>query len=214
MKKKILAIGSIVLLTISLPFAVNATKDLIMYDNAGRVKVYAGQEKPDISEDTPTVLVVPTETEEQKKEKLVKEREELLAEKKAFEETAAYSVSTINETEPFSEEDKALMDSVVYSNENLEDNVIQILKKYINEDIDNLFNKVNEESSKVSFGNLQTDYVIGKNGIYLLKTMLKVVDGNQANEEEKATVIKYLKGIDLHGIKDDIELKDRLENLL
>lgn len=213
MRKKVLVIVGIVLLIIILLFLVNATNGFIMYDNIGRVKVYSDQEKLDIEDGTQTVLVAPELTEETRNEKLEKEREKDLVEKREFEEKSAYSASTMSENEPLSEEDRALMDSVMHSNDNLEENVIQLLKKYTNEDIDTLFSLVQEESSKVTSGNLQTDYVIGENGIRLIKIMLGIIDGNQATENEKSIIIEYLKGIELHGIKNDDELKTRLENL-
>lgn len=213
MRKKVLVIVGIVLLIIILLFLVNATKGFIMYDNIGRVKVYADQEKPDIEDGTQSGLVAPELTEETRNERLEKERKKDLAEKREFEEKSAYSANTMSENEPLSEEDRALMDSVMHSNDNLEENVIQLLKKYTNEDIDTLFSLVQEESSKVTSGNLQTDYVIGENGIRLIKIMLGIIDGNQATENEKSIIIEYLKGIELHGIKNDDELKTRLENL-
>lgn len=215
MKKKILIVGGLILLIASIPFAVLASKDLIMYDEAGRVIVFAGQERPDIPEDTPTVLVVPKETDETINERKKKEREEALTEKRNFEEISAYTINEETDIMPFSEEEKNEMDSVINAEHNLEEDAIFVLKKYYNtQNIDDLFQQLKNDSSIATSGNLKNDYVIPESGIKILRIIFEVIDQNLLNEEEKITLQNYLKTIDFNGIKEDMELKARLENLL
>lgn len=215
MKKKILIVGGLILLIASIPFAVLASKDLITYDEAGRVIVFAGQERPDIPEDTPTVLVVPKETDETINERKKKEREEALTEKRNFEEISTYTINEETDIVPFSEEEKNEMDNVINAKHNIEEDAIFVLKKYYdNQNIDDLFQQLKNDSSIVTSGNLKNDYVIPESGIKILRIIFEVLDQKKLNEEEEIILQNYLKTIDFNGIKEDMELKAKLENIL
>lgn len=185
-----------------------------MYDEARRVIVFAGQERPDIHKGTPTVLVVPKEDDETINERKKKEQEEALTEKRNFEEISTYTINEEPDIVPFSEEEKNEMDSVINAKHNIEEYAIFVLKKYYdNQNIDDLFQQLKNDSSIVTSGNLKNDYVIPESGIKILRIIFEILNQKKLNEEE-FILQNYLKTIDFNGIKEDMELKARLKNLL
>lgn len=212
-KKKILIIIPI-LLTVITPLIVIATKDLIMYDEQGRVIIHAGEEKPDIPEDTPTVFVVHKETESEKDEKKEQEHQNALAEKEAFEMKAQIGNETESEENVLTDEEKDEMDSVILAEHNYENEAKAVLKKYYgNSKIENLFKQLKSETNKSTGGSLISEYTIPECGIELINLMFNIIEGNEATISEKETVKKYLETIEPLGIRDDDELRSKLENL-
>lgn len=214
MKKKKLLIGLIVLLIILTPLIVTAAKDLIMYDEQGRVIVRAGEEKPDIPAGTPTALVIHNETESEKEAKKEKETQNALAEKEAFEANAQLSTASQVELEPITTEEKAQMDNVILAEHNYEDEAKVVLKKYYgNSKIEKLFKQLKAETSKSTSGSLLNDYTIPDVGIELIDLMFDMIDGDKATSDEKETIKNYLKTIEPLGIRNNEELKIKLEDL-
>lgn len=197
-----------------LPLIAIATKEIIMYDDLGRVIVYAGGKKPDIPDDTPIAFVIHKESESEKKANKDQEHEKALAEKEAFENKINEDNELENDSKEVTEEEKAEMDKVILAEHNYEDEAKVVLKRYYgNNEIEDLFKQLKSETSKSTGGSLISDYTIPDSGIQLIKLMFDIIEGNKATISEKEIVTKYLKTIEPLGIRDDDELKYKLENL-
>lgn len=201
-----------VFLVVAVPVGVIASKQLIQYDEQGRVIVYAGSKKPDLPDGTPIVLAIPVETEEQKSERLRKEEENAILEKKQFEAKVRN-----NEIEKFNTsitpEEKEQIDNIIAENNQREEDVINILKKYYGEEkIDTLFKTLRDTTESSTIHKI-SEYKISEAGIELIRLMFGIIDSETSTIEEKEKISELLKGIDSIGIKTDEALKNRLDEL-
>lgn len=214
MKKRIIIISIILIsLLVLLKFFIFENFTIYNFKNSKPV-ILAGESIQEKNEEKDKVITAPIKTKNQIEEQRLKEHETALAEKKEFEEKVKENDIVITEDTTLTEEEKVQMDAIMNMNNILENNAVEILKKYYGDnEIEMQMEEIRNDMSKVTSGNLQKDYIISENGILLIKKVFNLIDRNEVSNEEKDILIKYLKCIDPIGIKNDEELKIRMYEL-
>ena len=205
MQIKFLKLATVMSLVILIPVVVLGTKELLMYNEDGKVMIFGEEPIPEGVVPENTVIVVkPSSYNDTDNSKLKKEK-------------ANFGKENVNATNSedkviSSENNKEINEPL--SNQNTkEKDVITVLSKYYDSsEINQLFEDLSIKMKNVS-GSLVKDYTIPEEGIKLIQYMFEIIEEKNVSLSEKEILIKYLKSISSYGIKNDENLKNKLEAL-
>ena len=205
MQNKFLKLATVMSLVILIPVVVLGTKELLMYNEDGKVMIFGEEPIPEgVAPENTVIVVKPSSYNDTDNSKLKKEK-------------ANFGKENVNAT---NSEDKVISSennkeiNELLSNQNTkEKDVITVLSKYYDSsEINQLFEDLSIKMKNVS-GSLVKDYTIPEEGIKLIKYMFEIIEEKNVSLSEKEILIKYLKSISSYGIKNDENLKNKLEAL-
>ncbi len=188
MKKKmyiflIVLIGILIIGSIS----VFANQYSLRYNKQGKLIISSGEKIPDeVKDGTPIVLEVPDFKDKKNKYDYNKEKNIFLSEVKSD------SYKSIDYSDV-----KVMEDEIPF---------VKVMKKYYGEnEIVNLYDKINEESERSKSNEITASQIKG------LTMACNLIENESLSVEEKEILINALKSINLSDLKD-IELKNRITN--
>ena len=204
MQNKFLKLATVMCLVILVPVVVLGTKELLMYNEDGKVMIFGEEPLPEgISPENAVIVVQPSSYNNTYNTELKKEKEN-------FEKENANIVNSEDNTVV---SDNKEIDESLANQDKKEKDVIRVLSKYYDSsEIKQLFDDLSIKMKNVS-GSLVNDYTIPEEGIKLIKYMFEIIEEKSSSSNEKEILIKYLKSISSYGIRNDETLKNKLEDL-
>ena len=210
MQNRFFKLATVMCLVILIPVVVLGTKELLMFNEEGKVMIYGDEPLPEgISPENAVIVVQPSSYNDTNNSKLKKEKEnfgkEMIKEK---------NVNIINtkDKEISMENNKEIDELLVNQNAKEKDAIMVLSKYYDSDEINQLFNDLSLKMKNVS-GSLINDYTIPEEGIKLIKYMFEIIEEKDSSFSEKEILKKYLKSIPSYGIRNDENLKNKLEAL-
>lgn len=208
MKRRILI--CFILIVVMIPVIALATKELLMYNKDGKVMIFGEEALPKgIAPENVAIVVKPSSYNDTNNSELKKEKEnfgkEMIKEK---------NVNIINtKDKEISMENNKEIDELLVNQNAKEKDAIGVLSQYYDPDeIKQLFDNLSLKMKNVS-GSLINDYTIPEEGIKLIKYMFEIIEEKDSSFSEKEILKKYLKSIPSYGIRNDENLKNKLEAL-
>ena len=200
MKRRILI--CFILIVVMIPVIALATKELLMYNKDGKVMIFGEEALPKgIAPENVAIVVKPSSYNDTNNSELKKEKEnfgkEMIKEK---------NVNIINT------KDKEIDELLVNQNAKEKDAIGVLSQYYDPDEIKQLFDNLSLKMKNVS-GSLINDYTIPEEGIKLIKYMFEIIEEKDSSFSEKEILKKYLKSIPSYGIRNDENLKNKLEAL-
>lgn len=210
MQNRFFKLATVMCLVILIPVVVLGSKELLMYNEDGKVMIFGEEPIPEgIAPENTVIVVRPSSysnnnyNEELKKEKEKFEKEMLEKE----------NSNIVNSEDNDVVSDNKEIDEALANQETKEKDAIMVLSKYYDSDeINQLFNDLSLKMKNVS-GSLINDYTIPEEGIKLIKYMFEIIEEKDSSFSEKEILKKYLKSISSYGIRNDENLKNKLEAL-
>lgn len=204
MQNKFLKLATVMSLVIVIPVVVLGTKELLMYNEDGKVMIFGEEPIPEGVAPENTVIVVKPSSYNNAY------NIELKQEKENFEKENANIVNSEDNTVV---SDNKEIDESLANQDKKEIDAKRVLSKYYDSsEINQLFEDLSIKMKNVS-GSLVKDYTIPEEGIKLIKYMFEIIEEKNVSLSEKEIIIKYLKSISSYGIKNDENLKNKLEAL-
>ena len=205
MQNKFLKLATVMSLVILIPVVVLGTKELLMYNEDGKVMIFGEEPIPEgVAPENTVIVVKPSSYNDTDNSKLKKEKVNFGKE----------NVNATNfEDKVISSENNKEINELLSNQNTKEKDVITVLSKYYDSsEINQLFENLSIKMKNVS-GSLVKDYTIPEEGIKLIKYMFEIIEEKNVSLSEKEILIKYLKSISSYGIKNDEILKNKLEAL-
>ena len=205
MQNRFFKLATVMCLVIFIPVVVLGTKELLMFNEEGKVMIYGDEPLPEgISPENAVIVVQPSSySNNNYNEELKKEKEKFEKENSNIVNSEDNDVVSVNKE----------IDESLANQETKEKDAIMVLSKYYNSDeINQLFNDLSLKMKNVS-GSLINDYTIPEEGIKLIKYMFEIIEEKDSSFSEKEILKKYLKSISSYGIRNDENLKNKLEAL-
>ena len=205
MQNRFFKLATVMCLVIFIPVVVLGTKELLMFNEEGKVMIYGDEPLPEgISPENAVIVVQPSSySNNNYNEELKKEKEKFEKENSNIVNSEDNDVVSVNKE----------IDESLANQETKEKDAIMVLSKYYNSDeINQLFNDLSLKMKNVS-GSLINDYTIPEEGIKLIKYMFEIIEEKDSSFSEKEILKKYLKSISSYGTRNDENLKNKLEAL-
>ena len=204
MQNRFFKLATVMCLVILIPVVVLGTKELLMFNEEGKVMIYGDEPLPEgISPENAVIVVQPSSYNNTYNTELKKEKENFEKE----------NSNIVNYEDNVVVSDNKEIDESLANQETKEKDAIMVLSKYYDSDeINQLFNDLSLKMKNVS-GSLINDYTIPEEGIKLIKYMFEIIEEKDSSYSEKEILKKYLKSISSHGIRNDENLKNKLEAL-
>lgn len=204
MQNKFLKLATVMSLVILIPVVVLGTKELLMYNEDGKVMIFGEEPLPEgIAPENAVIVVKPSLYNDTDNSKLKKEKENFEKE----------NANIVNSEDNIVVSDNKEIDESLANQDKKEKDAIRVLSKYYDSsEINQLFEDLSIKMKNVS-GSLVKDYTIPEEGIKLIKYMFEIIEEKNVSLSEKEILIKYLKSISSYGIKNDENLKNKLEAL-
>ena len=204
MQNKFLKLATVMSLVILIPVVVLGTKELLMYNEDGKVMIFGEEPIPEgVAPENTVIVVKPSSYNDTDNSKLKQEKEN-------FEKENANIVNSEDNT--VVSDNKEIDESLSNQNTKEKDAMRVLSKYYDSSEINQLFEDLSIKMKNVS-GSLVKDYTIPEEGIKLIKYMFEIIEEKNVSLSEKEIIIKYLKSISSYGIKNDENLKNKLEAL-
>lgn len=209
MQNRFFKLATVMCLVILIPVVVLGTKELLMFNEEGKVMIYGDEPLPEgISPENAVIVVQPSSYNNTYNTELKKEKENF--EKEMLEKENS---NIVNYEDNVVVSNNKEIDESLANQEMKEKDAIMVLSKYYDSDeINQLFNDLSLKMKNVS-GSLINDYTIPEEGIKLIKYMFEIIEEKDSSYSEKEILKKYLKSISSHGIRNDENLKNKLEAL-
>ena len=204
MQNRFFKLATVMCLVILIPVVVLGTKELLMFNEEGKVMIFGEEPLPEgISPENAVIVVQPSSYNNTYNTELKQEKEN-------FEKENANIVNSEDNTVV---SDNKEIDEALANQDKKEKDAIRVLSKYYDSsEIKQLFDDLSIKMKNVS-GSLVNDYTIPEEGIKLIKYMFEIIEEKNSSSNEKEILIKYLKSISSYGIRNDETLKNKLEDL-
>lgn len=204
MQNKFLKLATVMSLVILIPVVVLGTKELLMYNEDGKVMIFGEEPIPEgIAPENAVIVVQPSSYNNTYNIELKQEKENFEKE----------NANIANSEDNIVVSDNKEIDESLANQDKKEKDAIRVLSKYYDSsEINQLFEDLSIKMKNVS-GSLVKDYTIPEEGIKLIKYMFEIIEEKNVSLSEKEILIKYLKSISSYGIKNDENLKNKLEAL-
>ena len=209
MQNRFFKLATVMCLVILIPVVVLGTKELLMYNEEGKVMIFGDEPLPEgISPENAVIVVQPSSYNDTYNTELKQEKENF--EKEMLEKENSNIVNSEDNTVV---SDNKEIDESLANQYKKEKDAIRVLSKYYDSsEIKQLFDDLSIKMKNVS-GSLVNDYTIPEEGIKLIKYMFEIIEEKNSSSNEKEILIKYLKSISSYGIRNDETLKNKLEDL-
>ena len=204
MQNKFLKLATVMSLVILIPVVVLGTKELLMYNEDGKVMIFGEEPIPEgVAPENAVIVVKPSSYNDTDNSKLKKEKANFGKE----------NANIVNSEDNTVVSDNKEIDESLSNQNTKEKDAMRVLSKYYDSsEINQLFEDLSIKMKNVS-GSLVKDYIIPEEGIKLIKYMFEIIEEKNVSLSEKEILIKYLKSISSYGIKNDENLKNKLEAL-
>lgn len=204
MQNKFLKLATVMSLVILIPVVVLGTKELLMYNEDGKVMIFGEEPIPEgVAPENTVIVVKPSSYNDTDNSKLKKEKANFGKE----------NANIVNSEDNTVVSDNKEIDESLSNQNTKEKDAMRVLSKYYDSsEINQLFEDLSIKMKNVS-GSLVKDYIIPEEGIKLIKYMFEIIEEKNVSLSEKEILIKYLKSISSYGIKNDENLKNKLEAL-
>ena len=204
MQNKFLKLATVMSLVILIPVVVLGTKELLMFNEEGKVMIFGDEPLPEgISPENAVIVVQPSSYNNTYNTELKQEKENFGKE----------NANIVNSEDNTVVSDNKEIDESLANQDKKEKDAIRVLSKYYDSsEINQLFEDLSIKMKNVS-GSLIKDYTIPEEGIKLIKYMFEIIEEKNVSLSEKEILIKYLKSISSYGIKNNENLKNKLEAL-
>ena len=189
MQNRFFKLATVMCLVILIPVVVLGTKELLMFNEEGKVMIYGDEPLPEgISPENAVIVVQPSSYNNTYNTELKKEKENF--EKEMLEKENS---NIVNYEDNVVVSNNKEIDESLANQEMKEKDAIMVLSKYYDSDeINQLFNDLSLKMKNVS-GSLINDYTIPEEGIKLIKYMFEIIEEKDSSFSEKEMLIKYLK---------------------
>ena len=184
MQNKFLKLATVMSLVIVIPVVVLGTKELLMYNEDGKVMIFGEEPIPEGVAPENTVIVVKPSSYNNAY------NIELKQEKENFEKENA---NIVNSEDNAVVSDNKETDESLANQDKKEIDAKRVLSKYYDSsEINQLFEDLSIKMKNVS-GSLVKDYTIPEEGIKLIKYMFEIIEEKNVSLSEKEIIIKYIK---------------------
>ena len=214
MQNRFFKLATVMCLVILIPVVVLGTKELLMFNEEGKVMIYGDEPLPEgISPENAVIVAQPSSYNDTYNTELKQEKENFEKEMLEKEMLEKENSNIVNSEDNVVVSDNKEIDESLTNQETKEKDAIMVLSKYYDSnEINQLFNDLSLKMKNVS-GSLINDYTIPEEGIKLIKYMFEIIEEKDSSYSEKEILKKYLKSISSHGIRNDENLKNKLEAL-
>lgn len=192
-KRKILIIIIFIFVVIGIPITIFASKNLLQYNDDGKLIIFAGEEIPQEVEDgTPIVIAVPNTSQMTPDEFQQNEKEEFM---KSHSDLQNIVVKDKDLTSNLPKVEIQPFEEVLY-------------KYYGKEEIENIYSEINKELN----GNYTSEpSYLTKSQRKIFDICIEIINSNESTNDEKNILIKELK--ELVDTVADQDIVEKINNL-